>query len=157
MTTYSKNKCRGTASSGVSESATSVCTYSPPPVWEYMSYYYMSLFGKSFISIVDSGVVFYLNKDVSSCDARKPSYHISELAYSAYGECFPAAGFAGGVDVELYLLNSDGSFNYYYYPDSTDGSCSGTFSSATYQTSSMYSEQTSLSGHSYGYMWFLPL
>jgi hypothetical protein len=122
-----------------------------------MSVYYTSLFGKSSVSINETGVVFYLNKDLSSCDNRKPSYHTSELAYSAYGECFPAAGFAGGVDVELNSANTDGSFNYYYYPYSTDGTCSGSYGYTTYQISSMCSEQTSLSSHSYGYMWFLAI
>ena len=152
-TTYSKNKCRGTASTGGIKSATSVCTYHAP-IWSYMSKYYLSVFGKTLVSIVETGIVFYLNKDVSSCDNRKPSYHTSELAYSAYGECFPAAGFAGGVDIELISTDSDGSFNYWYYASSTDGTCSGSIQYKKYQASSMCSEQTSISGHSFGYLWF---
>jgi hypothetical protein len=156
MTTYSKNKCRGKTSSGGSDSATNVCT-DYPTVWSYMSTYYTSLFGKSSVDIVETGIVFFLNKDLSSCEARKTSYHLSEAAYSAFGECLPAAGFAGGVDVEISSASTDGSFYYFVYPNSTDGTCSGTYSFSNYATSNMCSEQTSLSGHSYGYLWFTEL
>jgi len=156
LNNYSKGKCRGTVSTGWSDSTPAQCT---AITQDSNDTYTQSLFNSDsqddmYFDLSNSYGIVILNlyKTLTPCQQSRDRYHLSEQAIVVFGSCLQAVGFAGGYDIRI-----DGcpwSIAYTVYA-SNDGSCTTQTGTNNFYNYDICSDTVSLSGHGYGYLNFV--
>lgn len=156
LTTFAKGQCRGNSTTGVrNDSGSSACEPINNPINVGTGAYKKTYLSKTADANFDTGVGFILYKDKDSCSnyLSRPYYHFAEQAIAGTNECLRPAWFAGGKDISVTSCSYPNM--YYNVYSSNDGTCTELVSSSSTVSGDLCADQTSLSGHMYGFVNFI--